>query len=175
MGKVQEILIGHRTFAVDIDWKRWEEERCNQLRCQKFDAWSEKWITVYQLKNSRLWTDTAIRRWPGVPLQQGKYKVLSVEAVRMAETRPDFQAKLQTRIDKVWFDMNAELQYNVKPSGCLSKVIVVSCDSGEVRFGIKCQSCEWSVHGHDHVIEEYDGLIQLAADKAEGVHLVAKK
>ncbi|MBL2417158.1 hypothetical protein ELJ38_30945, partial [Klebsiella pneumoniae] len=81
-------------------------------------------ITVYQLKNSRLWTDTAIRRWPGVPLQQGKYKVLSVEAVRMAETRPDFQAKLQTRIDKVWFDMNAELQYNVKPSGCLSKVIV---------------------------------------------------
>lgn len=93
----------------------------------------------------------------------------------MAETRPDFQAKLQTRIDKVWFDMSAELQYNVKPSGCLSKVIVVSCDSGEVRFGIKCQSCEWSVHGHDHVIEEYDGLIQLAADKAEGVHLVAKK
>lgn len=57
MGKVQEILIGHRTFAVDIDWKRWEEERCNQLRCQKFDAWSEKWITVYQLKNSRLWPD----------------------------------------------------------------------------------------------------------------------
>ncbi|MFX3038029.1 hypothetical protein V6128_28855, partial [Klebsiella pneumoniae] len=72
MGKVQEILIGHRTFAVDSDWKRWEEERCNQLRCQKFDAWSEKWITVYQLKNSRLWPDAPIRRWPSVPLQQGK-------------------------------------------------------------------------------------------------------
>lgn len=100
MGKVQEILIGHRTFAVDIDWKRWEEERCNQLRCQKFDAWSEKWITVYQLKNSRLWPDAPIRRWPGVPLQQGKYKVLSVEAVRMADTGPDLQTWRQARIDK---------------------------------------------------------------------------
>lgn len=75
----------------------------------------------------------------------------------------------------VWFDMNAELQYNVKPSGSLSKVGVVSCDSGEARFGIKCQSCEWSVHGHDDAIEEYDALIQLAADKAKGVQLVAKK
>ncbi|MGY1355792.1 hypothetical protein ACW7AM_16725 [Klebsiella pneumoniae] len=91
-GKIQGIFIGNRKFAVDSDWKRRGEERYYQLRCQKFDAWSEKWITVYQLKNSRLWTDTAIRRWPGVPLQQGKHKVLSVEAVRMAETRPDFQA-----------------------------------------------------------------------------------
>ncbi|CAH4893881.1 hypothetical protein SM77_05542 [Klebsiella pneumoniae] len=66
----------------------------------EFDAWSEKWITVYQLKNSRLWPDAPIRRWPGVPLQQGKYKVLSVEAVRMAETRPDLQTWRQTRIDK---------------------------------------------------------------------------
>ena len=72
MGKVHEILIDLRTFAVDSDWKRREEERCYQLRCQKFYAWSEKWITVDQLKNSRLWTDVPIRRWPGVPLQQGK-------------------------------------------------------------------------------------------------------
>lgn len=100
MGKVQEILIGHRTFAVDIDWKRREEERRYQQRCQKFDAWSEKWITVYRLKYYRLWTDAAIRRWLGEPQQQGKYKVFSVEAVRIAETRPDFQAWLQPRIDK---------------------------------------------------------------------------
>ncbi|EPO5351588.1 hypothetical protein SK92_05514 [Klebsiella oxytoca] len=100
MGKVQGIFVGHRKFAVDSDWKRREEERRYQLRCQKFDAWSEKWITVYRLKNSRLWTDAAIRRWLGVPQQQGKYKVFSVEAVRIAETRPDFQAWLQTRIDK---------------------------------------------------------------------------
>uniref|UniRef100_UPI001A956313 hypothetical protein n=1 Tax=Klebsiella pneumoniae TaxID=573 RepID=UPI001A956313 len=71
-----------------------------KLRCQKFDAWSEKWITVYQLKNSRLWADAPIRRWLGVPLQQGKYKVFSVEAVRMAETRPDLQTWRQVRIDK---------------------------------------------------------------------------
>lgn len=75
----------------------------------------------------------------------------------------------------VWFDMNAELQYNVKPSGSLSKVVVVSCDTGEERFGVKCQSCEWSVHGNDDAIEEYDSLIQLAADKAEGNQLAAKK
>ena len=100
MGKVHEILIDLRTFAVDSDWKRREEERCYQLRCQKFYAWSEKWITVDQLKNSRLWIDAPIRRWPGVPLQQGKYKVLSVEAVRMADTGPDLQTWRQTRIDK---------------------------------------------------------------------------
>ncbi|AIX72213.1 hypothetical protein [Enterobacteriaceae] len=100
MGKVHEILIDLRTFAVDSDWKRREEERCYQLRCQKFYAWSEKWITVDQLKNSRLWIDAPIRRWPGVPLQQGKYKVLSVEAVRMADTGPDLQTWRQARIDK---------------------------------------------------------------------------
>ena len=38
MGKVHEILIDLRTFAVDSDWKRQEEERCYQLRCKKFDA-----------------------------------------------------------------------------------------------------------------------------------------
>jgi hypothetical protein len=100
MGKVQGIFVGHRKFAVDSDWKKREEERRYQQRCQKFDAWSEKWITVYRLKYYRLWTDAAIRRWLGEPQQQGKYKVFSVEAVRIAETRPDFQAWLQPRIDK---------------------------------------------------------------------------
>lgn len=74
----------------------------------------------------------------------------------------------------VWFDMNTELQYNVKPGGTLSKLVVVSSDTGEERFGIKCQSCDWSVHGQDDAIEDYDALIQLAADKAEDVQLVAK-
>ncbi|EPR7685089.1 hypothetical protein V2G91_005748 [Klebsiella pneumoniae] len=100
MGKVQGIFVGHQKFAVDSDWKKREEERRYQQRCQKFDAWSEKWITVYRLKYYRLWTDAAIRRWLGEPQQQGKYKVFSVEAVRIAETRPDFQAWLQPRIDK---------------------------------------------------------------------------
>ncbi|WP_154923599.1 hypothetical protein [Klebsiella grimontii] len=100
MGKVQGIFVGHRKFAADSDCKRREEERRYQLRCQRFDAWSEKWITVYRLKNSCLWTDAAIRRWLGSPQQQGKYKVFSVEVVRMAETRPDFQAWRQARIDK---------------------------------------------------------------------------
>ena len=100
MGKVQGIFVGHLKFAADSDWKKREEERRYQLRCQKFDAWPEKRITVYRLKNSRLWTDAAIRRWLGVPLQQDKYKVFFVDAVRMAETCPDFRAWRQARIDK---------------------------------------------------------------------------
>ncbi|HCA3439721.1 TPA: hypothetical protein MO340_004285 [Salmonella enterica subsp. salamae serovar 35:g,m,s,t:-] len=75
----------------------------------------------------------------------------------------------------IWFDMNTEIQYNVKPNGTLSKVIVASDDTGEARFGIKCQSCSWLIHGDDDAIDEYETLVQLASEKAEGVQLVAKR
>lgn len=69
-------------------------------RRQRFEAWSEKWITVYRLKGHRLWTDAAIRRVLGEPQQQGKIKVFPVEAVRAEENWLEFQEWRQPRIDK---------------------------------------------------------------------------
>ncbi|WP_228282094.1 hypothetical protein [Klebsiella pneumoniae] len=98
MGKVQEILIGHRTFAVDIDWK--DGRKSDAISC---DARN---LMHGQKMDHRLPTKNSVcGQTPHTPLAwrataAGQYKVLSVEAVRMAETRPDLQTWRQTRIDK---------------------------------------------------------------------------
>ena len=53
-----------------------------------------------RLKETRLWTDGAIRRWLGEPQQQGKYKVFPVEAVLAAEKLNEFRLWLKPRLEK---------------------------------------------------------------------------
>lgn len=74
----------------------------------------------------------------------------------------------------IWFDMNIQIEYLVKKDGSLSKVVVVSEDNDDARFGVKCKSCGWSVHGHDDEIDLYETLIQSAAKKADDIELTAK-
>jgi hypothetical protein len=101
MSKVPGLFVGYRRYAVDRVWIRRNQDRRAQKRQQEFAAWSEQWITVYRLKTYRLWTDAAIRRWLGVPEQQGKYKVFPAKMVLEAEKRPDFQEWRQPRIQKI--------------------------------------------------------------------------
>lgn len=65
MAKVQGLFVGYRKFAVDRDWLRQQEEQRYRDRQRQFDEWSRKWVTVTRLKETRLWTDGAIRRWLG--------------------------------------------------------------------------------------------------------------
>lgn len=101
MSKVLGYFYGYRKFAVDRDWLREQEELRYQKRQQRFEAWSKKWITITRLKQDRLWTDGAIKRWLGQPKKQGKYKVFSVEAVIEAEKLKEFQEWRQPRIEKM--------------------------------------------------------------------------
>lgn len=100
MAKVQGLFVGHRKFAVDRDWLRQQEEQRYRDRQRQFDEWSSKWVTVTRLKETRLWTDGAIKRWLGEPQQQGKYKVFPVEAVLAAEKLNEFQLWLKPRLEK---------------------------------------------------------------------------
>jgi len=77
----------------------------------------------------------------------------------------------------VWFDINAEVQYNVKPDGKLSKAVIVSGDSGEQRYGVQCQKCNWSIYGtdDDDEIDNYESLIKFAGKKADGIELTIRK
>ncbi|EPD0135438.1 hypothetical protein ACR4TH_004557 [Enterobacter hormaechei] len=100
MAKVQGLFAGYRKFAVDREWLRQQEEQRYRDRQRQFDEWSRKWVTVTRLKETRLWTDGAIRRWLGEPQQQGKYKVFPVEAVLAAEKLNEFQLWLKPRLEK---------------------------------------------------------------------------
>jgi hypothetical protein len=100
MAKVQGLFVGYRKFAVDRDWLRQQEEQRYRDRQRQFDEWSRKWVTVTRLKETRLWTDGAIRRWLGEPQQQGKYKVFPVEAVLAAEKLNEFRLWLKPRLEK---------------------------------------------------------------------------
>ncbi|MFY2132400.1 hypothetical protein ACM9ZV_25670, partial [Escherichia coli] len=87
MAKVQGLFVGYRKFAVDREWLRQQEEQRYRDRQRQFDEWSRKWVTVTRLKETRLWTDGAIRRWLGEPQQQGKYKVFGTVA-KLAMRQP---------------------------------------------------------------------------------------
>lgn len=100
MAKAQGLFVGYRKFAVDREWLRQQEEQRYRDRQRQFDEWSRKWVTVTRLKETRLWTDGAIRRWLGEPQQQGKYKVFPVEAVLAAEKLNEFQLWLKPRLEK---------------------------------------------------------------------------
>lgn len=94
------LFVGYRKFAVDPDWRRRQEKQREQERCRRFEQWSKIWITVTRLKTTRLWTEWAIAQWLGAPIQQGKYKVFKVEAVKTAERKKAFKEWRQPRLEK---------------------------------------------------------------------------
>ncbi|KMJ46691.1 MULTISPECIES: hypothetical protein [Xenorhabdus] len=100
MGKVPGYFVGYRKFVVDPDWLRDMRERNCQKRLERFKQWSKTWITVTRLKETRLWTDWAIRQWLGQPKKQGKYKVFAVADVKVAERKKDFKEWHQKRLEK---------------------------------------------------------------------------
>lgn len=75
----------------------------------------------------------------------------------------------------VWFDLNVEVRYDVKPDGSLSRAAIVTDTTGESRFGLRCTSCDWSVHGEDDEIDNYDSIISRGAERAEKVQLSLKR
>ncbi len=75
----------------------------------------------------------------------------------------------------VWFDVNTEVQYTVRPGGGLSKPTVFTSDTGEGRFGIRCNCCSWSVHGDDDEIDKYEDIISLGGEKTEGIEFAIKR
>lgn len=100
MRKTPGTFVGHRKFSVDRNWLRDQEKQRSQQRRQQFEEWSEKWITVTRLRQTRLWTDGTIKRWLGQPEQLGKYKVFSVDTVKKAENLKEFQEWRQPRLNK---------------------------------------------------------------------------
>lgn len=75
----------------------------------------------------------------------------------------------------VWFELNVEVGYDVKPDGSLSRPAIVMDTTGEARFDLKCTSCDWSVHGEDDEIDNYDNIISRGAERAEKVQLSLKR
>lgn len=75
----------------------------------------------------------------------------------------------------VWFDLNTEARYAVRPDGGLSKAVIVTDDTGEPRFGIRCQACSWVISGQDDDIDRYDDLVRVAGKQADGIRLTIKR
>lgn len=71
-----------------------------QYRLKKRLEWDSKWVTVWRLKNQRLWTDKLIKDFLGKPIQHGKYKVFTVEDVKSAEKKKKFKEIMVKRIEK---------------------------------------------------------------------------
>lgn len=89
--KVHGLFVGHRKFAVDRDWLRQQEEQRYRDRQRQFDEWSRKGVTVTRFKETRLWTDGAIRRWLGEPQKQGKYKVFPLKLFWLRRNKQSFR------------------------------------------------------------------------------------
>lgn len=50
-----------------------------------------KWITVWRLKDERKWTDAAIKKYLGTPVEQNGYKVFPVSQIKQVEQSDAFQ------------------------------------------------------------------------------------
>ncbi|PSU31735.1 hypothetical protein C9I99_21350 [Photobacterium lutimaris] len=77
-------------------------------------AWHSSFITVWRLKNERLWTDSKIAKWLGKPQSQGKYKVYYRKDVAAAESMPEFQEWLAPRLEK---KMSKDQYFHYQPIG----------------------------------------------------------
>jgi|GEM_PF-1810160 len=79
---------------------------------------------------------------------------------------------------KVWVDVNTSVEYSVSSNGTLSKRTVVTSSTGEPRYGINCNECDWGVYGDDDDACENTGFmaaIEQAADKTAGIQFSVKR
>lgn len=83
---------------------------------------------------------------------------------------PDCGGKL-----KIWFDMNASIQFDVSATGRITKPTAVSSETGEERAGIKCSECDWEVHLSDADSGKWTDVFERAGEEALGFELVVKR
>ncbi|GIC77165.1 hypothetical protein [Moritella sp. F3] len=92
--------IGYKQLVYSTKEKQdFSELRQKQREIARF-KWLADWQTVWRLKNERLWTDGAIKRFLGKAKTDGKYKFYAVEKVIEAEQHQDFQKWLAPRLEK---------------------------------------------------------------------------
>ncbi|WP_286241155.1 hypothetical protein [Neptuniibacter halophilus] len=61
-----------------------------------------KWITVWRLKDERKWTDAAIKKYLGTPVEQNGYKVFPVSQIKQVEQSDAFQQWMLPRLEKLY-------------------------------------------------------------------------
>ncbi len=83
---------------------------------------------------------------------------------------PDCGSKL-----KIWFDMNASIEFDISATGRITKPTAISDESGEERAGIKCSSCDWEIHLSDTYSDKWSDVFERAGEVASGFELVAKR
>lgn len=93
-------FIGHRQYVKSELQIQIESEKRELKKRLAKEKWDSQWITVWRLKRFRLWTDQAIVRWLGKPKTKGKYRVFSVDDVRIVEAEKDFKDWLAPRLTR---------------------------------------------------------------------------
>lgn len=85
-------------------------------------------------------------------------------------TCPDCGGKL-----KVWFDINASIEFDISATGRITKPTAESSDTGEERAGIKCRECEWEVHLSEAESDGFSEIFERAGAEASEFELIAKR
>ncbi|MEL4252520.1 hypothetical protein AAEH72_16055 [Shewanella xiamenensis] len=83
---------------------------------------------------------------------------------------PDCGGKL-----KIWFNMNASIEFDISATGSITKPNAISDENGEGRAGIKCSSCDWGIHLSDSGSDKWSDVFERAGEKVSEFELVAKR
>ncbi len=75
----------------------------------------------------------------------------------------------------VWFDLNTEVHYEIRSGGRLSRPVIITDNTGEERFGVRCRECGWQIHGQDDEIDHYEEIVSQGGERAEGLKLSIKR
>lgn len=65
---------------------------------------------------------------------------------------------------RVWIEIDADISFHVSRSGKLSKREVRDNEQNDGRCGLKCQNCDWQIHGND---VEDKALLKVITDADE--------
>lgn len=85
-----------RIYTKDAFEKR-IDAKTRERRQEEFNT---TWITGWRLKEFRLWTDGAIKKWLGEPTNINGYKMFQVATVKEVEATPEFQTWLRPRLER---------------------------------------------------------------------------
>lgn len=75
----------------------------------------------------------------------------------------------------VWADVDAELTFSLSKTGKLKRQGLTNNAQSDGRCGIKCQSCNWRIHGNDVEDESWSDLLGDALGQAEVLELAVAK